>query len=121
MFWNKYKPKDKRKLKLFIGKTSRLLQNFRSAVHEFHFAYTRNVSRWLFALCGFLSIVTLTIEYGFYYNSDWASYIWLINSFQLLKILLATVFLRVEIHYFFHFLLDCGYPWVYARYLHLRR
>lgn len=83
MLWYKYKTKEKRKLKLRIGKTSRLLQNFRSAVHEFHFAYTRNVSRWLFALCGFLSIATLTIEYGFYYNSEWASYIWLVNSFAI--------------------------------------
>ncbi|MBK8397369.1 MAG: portal protein [Leptospiraceae bacterium] len=78
MVW--IKKREKRKLILLFYRFFRFLKEARSVVHEFHFEYTRNITRRFFALCGFLSITTLTIEYGFYYNVEWAGYIWFINS-----------------------------------------
>ena len=45
----------------------------------------------LIALCGLLSIATLTIEYGFYYNREWGNYIWIVNSFAINYLLLYEI------------------------------
>ncbi len=81
MFWKKNR--EKRKFIVRLHSIGAIFKELRIIIHGFHFVYTRNVSRALFALCGFLSIATLTIEYGFYYNRDWANYIWYINSFAI--------------------------------------
>ncbi len=90
MVWNKNR--KKRKLIVWLGNALNKFLELRTLVHGFHFVYTRNVSRTLFALCGFLSIATLTIEYGFYYNREWANYIFFINSFAINYLLLYEIF-----------------------------
>ncbi|HNC01205.1 MAG TPA: potassium transporter TrkG [Leptospiraceae bacterium] len=77
MFENRNR--DKRKLIVLLYRIKNKFLDTRNSIHRFHYTYTRNITRGIFALCGFLSIATLTIEYGFGYNPKWGSTIWLIN------------------------------------------
>ncbi|MBP9887708.1 MAG: portal protein [Leptospiraceae bacterium] len=90
MFWKS--DREKRKLTIWVYRILRYLLNIRSAIHGFHFSYTRPFTRGLFALCGFVSIATLTLEYGFYFNSEWATAIWLLNSFAINYLLAYEIF-----------------------------
>lgn len=73
------KNRDRRKLILWINSLRNKFLEFRNSIHRLHYTHTRTAARTIFALCGFLSIATLTIEYGFGYDSKWETTIWLIN------------------------------------------
>ena len=89
MLWNKNR--KKREALVWLHQIVAKLIEIKTLIHGFHFIYTRNVSRALFALCGLLSISTLTIEYGFYYSREWGNYIWIVNSFAINYLLLYEI------------------------------
>jgi potassium uptake TrkH family protein len=90
MGWNKNR--ERRRIIIWIYNFINLFLELRTLIHSYHFTYTRNISRALFALCGFLSITTLTIEYGFYYDRNWSNYILFVNSFAINYLLLYEIF-----------------------------
>ncbi len=68
-----------RKFKLFYLKVFSLLKTWKSIVRNFHYTYTRIYFRNIYGLFGMISIVTLTLEFGFYYPKDWTFFIKTIN------------------------------------------
>ncbi|MCE9501005.1 MAG: portal protein [Leptospira sp.] len=70
----------KRKLRVAIEHSMAKLDGVRAKIRNYYVGHFYRAGRFLFAFAGTVSMVTLTIEFGFYYPDDWAGLIRIINS-----------------------------------------
>jgi trk system potassium uptake protein len=72
------------------------LEKFRNSFITLYEEYFLNFFKFLFLACGVVSLITLTIEFGFYYPREWIPFLKIINSF-IVNFLIVNEFINLFI------------------------